>query len=91
MSYSTIIDDPVDGKEVMRRHYSALIKETERKKPNKAVVNSYLNKEFSARRNWLQGVSAGERVEKLLNAYPCFKDHVEVSSYCRCKNDKSDI
>ena len=91
MSYSTIIDDPVDSKEVMRRHYSALIKETERKKLNKAVLNSYLNKEFSARQNWLQGASAGERVEKLLNAYPCFKDHVEVSSYCRCKNDKSVI
>ena len=80
-NYSTFLDDPTDGKEVMRRHYNALIKETEKKKPNPAVVNSYLNKEFSARRSWLQGVSAGERVEKLLDVYPCFKDHVEVCTY----------
>ena len=80
-NYSTFLDDPTDGKEVMRRHYNALIKETEKKKPNPAVVNSYLNKEFSTRRSWLEGVSAGERVEKLLDVYPCFKDHVEVCTY----------
>ena len=66
--------DPIDGKEVMERHYSGLKK----KKPS--PVNLYLNKEFSARRDWLSDVSAGERVEKLLEAYSCFKDHVEVNT-----------
>ncbi|XP_028393181.1 uncharacterized protein LOC114522354 [Dendronephthya gigantea] len=75
--------DPTDGKEVMKRHYAALMKEVEKKKPNVAVVNSYLNKEYSARRSWLQAMSAGERVEKLMDVYPCFKDHIEIIEEAR--------
>jgi hypothetical protein len=56
-----------------------LSKELEKKKRNPAIINSFLNKEFSARRAWLTKLSPGERVEKLMEKYPCFQDHVEVS------------
>ena len=72
------IDDPVDGKQVMLRHYANLQKEMAKKKPNEDVINSYLNMEFAARRDWLTDQPAGQRVEQLIEAYPCFKDHVEV-------------
>ena len=62
----------------MERHYNALKREMDKKNPNQNVVNCYLNKEFSARREWLMKTSAEERAAKLLEVYPCFKDHVEV-------------
>ena len=66
----------------MERHYSSLIKEVEKKKPNPVVVNLYLKKEFSDRRKWLKSVALEERVQQLLRKYPCFKDHVEVIISC---------
>ena len=62
----------------MERHYNALKREMDKKNPNQNVVNCYLNKEFSARREWLMKTSAEKRAAKLLEVYPCFKDHVEV-------------
>lgn len=68
----------VDNTEVMRRHYIQLKKEVEKKKPNVDVVNLYLNKQFPARRAWLQMIPAEQRCKAILNDYPCFSDHVEV-------------
>ena len=65
----------------MTRHYSALTKECKKKKPNPAVLNLYLNKEFASRRKWLRTTDAQTRCHDLVEKYPCFKDHVEVM-YC---------
>ena len=62
----------------MERHKNGLWKETQKKKPNVDVVNSFLNKDYSSRRVWLEYVSPAERVE-LMKKYPCFHDHVEVN------------
>lgn len=70
--------DLIDDKGMMERHLKALQKEMGKKKPNVDVVNIYLNKEFSARRKWLQDIPAAERCTELLDMYPCFTDHVEV-------------
>jgi hypothetical protein len=40
----------MNNAEVMKRHYKQLQKEMDKKKPNAHVVNSYLNKQFQARR-----------------------------------------
>lgn len=53
----------------------------DKKNPNENVVNCYLNKEFPSRRKWLMNISAEERAAKLLEVYPCFKDHVKVDKY----------
>lgn len=63
----------------MERHYNGLWKESQKKKPNVDVVNSFLNKEYSSRRVWLEDVPPAERVEQLMKKYPCFHDHVEVN------------
>ena len=57
----------------MERHYNALKKEMEKKNPNCKVVNCY-----PSRREWLMNILAEERATKLLEVYPCYKDHVEV-------------
>lgn len=62
----------------MERHYNALKKEMDKKNSNYKVVNCYLNKEFPSRREWLMNILAEERATKLLEVYPCYKDHVEV-------------
>ena len=70
--------EPADNKEVMQRHFKALQKEMQKKKPDVEVVNVYLNKEFQGRHNWLRMIPAAERCKELLDAYPCFKNYVEV-------------
>ena len=70
--------EPADNKEVMQRHFKALQKEMQKKKPDVEVVNVYLNKEFQGRHNWLRMIPAAERCKELLDAYPHFKDYVEV-------------
>lgn len=62
----------------MKRHYNGLKKEIEKKRSNPTVINAYLNKEFDSRRTWIKNLAASERVKKLMQSYPCFKDHVEV-------------
>ena len=75
--------DESDNEEIMARHYNALKREMEKKNPNEDVVNFYLNKEFPSRREWLKEIGAEERAVKLLEEYPCFKDHVEVIEEAR--------
>jgi hypothetical protein len=67
-----------DNTEVLKRHYRLLEKEMKKKKPDKTIVNIYLNKEFSTRRDWLQKIPAEKRCQMVLDFYPCFADHVEV-------------
>ncbi|XP_071949134.1 uncharacterized protein [Antedon mediterranea] len=74
---SLLIYEP-DNKGMMERHYNALFKECGKSKPSVAIINSYLNKEFVARRAWLTETSAESRCSQLLTKYPCFKDHVEI-------------
>lgn len=76
-------DGTTDNDCIMRRHYKAIAKEMEKKKPNVDVVHTYLNKEFQARRDWLQQIAAEERCYKLLDNYTCFKDHIEVIEEAR--------
>ena len=45
----------------MERHYNGLWKESQKKKPNVDVVNSFLNKEYSSRRVLLEDVPPAER------------------------------
>ena len=78
-----IEDDPSEhdsssDEEMLKRHQSGLQKELQKKEPNPGVVNLYLNKEYTKRREWLQMLPAEGRVTQLLSYYPCFKDHVEV-------------
>lgn len=85
-NFEFLTDNPVDGHAVMERHYMGLSKELEKKKPNPAIINSFLNKEFSTRRVWLTDLSPGDRLEKLMEKYPCFQDHVEVIVFLIAKN-----
>ena len=71
-------DDYSDGKEIMDRHYNGLKREMDKKNPNEKVVNCYLDKEYPSRREWLTNILAEERAVRLLEVYPCFKDHVEA-------------
>ena len=73
--------DEAYPKEIMSRHYEKLIAESKKTKPNANIINIYLNKEFPARRNWLQHLDGENRVEIFMEAYPCFSDHQEVNSY----------
>ena len=50
----------------------------EKKNPNEKVINCYLDKEYPARREWLTKILAEERAVRLLEVYPCFRDHVEA-------------
>ena len=59
------------------RHYTSLEKKM-KKNPNVMIVNMYLNKEYQARRDWLESISAENRCQQLLAMHPCFTDHVEV-------------
>ena len=60
---------------------NAIKREMDKKNQNENVVNCSLNKESLSRREWLMNISAEERAAKLLEVYPCFKDHVEVDKY----------
>ena len=60
------------------RFYVALDKEQRKGKPNKAVINRYLNLEFESRSCLLESTKRELRVSKILELYPCFKDPVEV-------------
>lgn len=65
--------------DISERHYSALQKEFSKKKPNKAVVNQYLNLDFKERRKFVETMPKALRPAKVLERYPCFKDVTEVS------------
>ena len=64
---------------ISARHYKALDKEQRKVKPNKSVINMYLNLEFTARRNFLEQTNKESRPDHIFEAYPCFKDPNEVS------------
>ena len=63
---------------VDKRHYAALNKEQKKSKPNKVVLNKYLNVEFQSRRTYLETMAKDDRPKTILDAYPCFKDPCEV-------------
>ena len=65
----------------MARMYSNLKNELKKNKPIATVVNMYLNKEFASRRKWLQSTNFDSRSVMFIEAYPCFKNHVEVIFY----------
>ncbi len=65
---------------IMERHYSALVKEMQKTKQSATVINMYLNKEFEVRHERIESMAPEERYEKVFDAYPCFKNHVEVIS-----------
>ena len=64
--------------EIMKQHYKLLDREMNKKKPNVEIINSYPDKQFNTRREWLKIIPAEERCHKILKDYPCFTDHVEV-------------
>ena len=68
-NYDTTIDE---------RHYASLNKEQRKSKPNKAVVNKYLNVEFASRKERLQAARKEDRPRFINDTYPCFKDPSEV-------------
>lgn len=66
---------------VMERHYNALVKEMNKSKPCETKINLYLDKEFDERRRKIENMSVENRHEELFEAYPCFKNHLEVKTY----------
>ena len=70
----------------MARHFQAIQKEMSKGRPNTQVINVYLDKEFNTRREWLTMIPAEERCKELLEVYPCFKDHVEVTRFSQNDN-----
>lgn len=80
MVYFNIESKVPYSKEIMERHYSALSKETHKSKQSPTVINAYLNKEFEARRKRIESMTPEERHKKVFDVYPCFKDHVEVTT-----------
>ncbi|CAB4010893.1 Hypothetical predicted protein [Paramuricea clavata] len=60
------------------RHYASLNKEQRKSKPNKAVVNKYLNVKFASRKECLQATRKEDRPRFIIDTYPCFKDPSEV-------------
>lgn len=71
----TCSDPTIDG-----RHYAALNKEQRKTKPNKVILNKYLNVQFPSRRKYLETMAKDDRPKTILNDYPCFKDPCEVST-----------
>ena len=65
---------------IMVRHYDYLLKESLKKNPSYKVTNVYLNKEYGNRRKWILGLDATTRCAETIDKYPCFKNHVHVSS-----------
>lgn len=70
----------VDSRATMAKHYSALQALFKRKNPNYQNVSQLLDLEFAARREFIDSdtIREEDRPEKILEAYPCFKniDHV---------------
>ena len=75
------LDDGEYDSVIMARHYTSLDKEQRKTKPNKAVINKYLNLELASRRRLLEITKKEARPGKIFEAYPCFKDPVEVLNY----------
>ena len=65
----------------MERHYSALAKEMEKKKPIPVTINAYLNNEFESRRVKIRNMPAESRHKELFEEFPCFKNHLEVNNF----------
>ena len=67
-----------DNSAIDERHCNSLNKEQKKAKPNKSVINKYLNVEFSSRRRKLQAGNQVDRARMIFENYPCFKDPCEV-------------
>ena len=67
-----ILDVIGHSKGIMERRYGCLCKALAKKTANKGVINTYLNLEYQARREWIAGVATESRVRGLFEKYPCF-------------------
>ena len=67
----------------LAKHYKTLQSLYKRKNPNHQDVAHLLDMEFRARRAFIDSNAMREedRAEKILEAYPCFKDIGHVSHY----------
>lgn len=73
------LSHPKPDQGISSRHYSALDKEQRKIKPKPEVLNKYLNLDFPSRRDFLTALPKVERVKKIFEMYPCFRDPNEVS------------
>lgn len=80
---SADVDSPDTSQATLAKHYKALQTLYKRKNPNHQGVSHLLDLEFVARRAFIDSntVREEDRHEKVLEAYPCFKDIVHVSHY----------
>ena len=85
LSTVTIESDTTEEKDghlnedISDRHYQSLNKEQRKLRPNKDVINKYLDLKFASRKKVLQETPKEERPSKILEAYPCFTDASEVT------------
>ncbi|XP_051519172.1 uncharacterized protein LOC127420714 isoform X2 [Myxocyprinus asiaticus] len=87
----TDIDTPdTDSPATMAKHYRTLQALCKKKNPNHESVSQLLDLEFAARRAFIDSDSVREedRYEKILEAYPCFKDIGHVMGELRRILDK---
>ena len=72
-----------DSPATMAKHYRTLQSLSKKNNPNHASVSQLLDLEFAARRAFIGSDSFREedRHNKILEAYPCFKDIGHVSNY----------
>lgn len=63
---------------VMQRHFESLSRELKKKNPCATTVRIYLDAEFPRRRQWMQNLDRDNRVDCLIETYPCFKNYEEV-------------
>ena len=76
LALDTVFESNSDGEDtsdatVQERHYKALNKEQRKGKPNKSVINTYLNAEFASRRKYIETTPKEGRRRKILDDYPC--------------------
>lgn len=80
---SADVDSPDTSSATLAKHYKTLHSMYKRKNPNHQDVSHLLDLEFVARRAFIDSNTVREenRHEKVLEAYPCFKDVGHVSHY----------
>lgn len=83
---SADVDSKDTSPATLAKHYKALQTLYKRKNPNHQDVSHVLDLEFVARRAFIDSntIREEDRHEKVLEAYPCFKDVVHVSHYWLC-------
>lgn len=74
-------DSDTDSRAAMAKHYKTLQVLYKKKNPNHESVSQLLDLEFKARRAFIDSdsIPEEERYDKVIEAYPCFKDIGHVS------------